>query len=194
MLSRKAIRVVIAVPAAIASLALTGPATASDAARAHAARSPHAVAAASPQCSGASTRGGGAQQEHAILCLINAERDRVGAPRLRLSRALSRAAGRHARDMTRRDFFDHTSPGGETPTTRAKRAGYNPATISENIAFGTGSWGTPAGTIAQWLDSPPHRRAMLSRGVRDLGVGAVSGSPLDGVSGGVTVAADFGRR
>ena len=141
-----------------------------------------------------SSNGSGRRQQHAILCLINVERSRAGVPRLRLNGALSRAAERHARDMTRRDYFAHTSPSGVTPMARVKRAGYNPSTLAENIAFGTGSWGTPAGTISQWLDSPPHRRAMLSSGVRDLGIGAASGSPLPGVSGGTTVTADFGRR
>ena len=153
-----------------------------------------AIAAASPQCRHATDSGAGRRQERTILCLVNAARARAGVGRLSRSGALARAAERHARDMTRRDFFQHVTPDGVTPGVRAHRAGYSYSMLAENLAFGTGSWGTPAGTIAQWMDSPGHRRAMLSRDLRELGVGAVTGSPLSGVNGGVTVAAVFGRR
>lgn len=195
MLSKHAIPVAVVVCAALA--VLSAPTLASgdqSSPLARAARSPVAVAAASPQCSGATASGAGRRQEHTILCLINAERRRVGVPRLERSGALARAAERHSRDMTRRNYFSHTSPSGATPRQRARRAGYSPAMIGENLAFGTGAWGTPAGTVAQWLDSPGHRRVMLSPDVRDLGVGAVSGSPMADFDGGTTVAAVFGRR
>lgn len=195
MLSRHAIRAVLCAGSALVALSLPGTASArAQDSQAHAASSAVAVAAAFPECRHATQAGAGRAQEHTILCLINAERRRAGVPRLRRSRALSRAAERHARDMTRRNYFDHVSPSGATPMARALRAGYAATTLAENLAFGTGSWGTPAGAIAQWLDSPGHRRAMLSPEVRELGVGAVSGSPLSDVNGGVTVAAEFGRR
>ncbi len=195
MLSRLAIHVVIAVgttSAAFGSPALA--ASSQDGPVANGARSAAAIAAASPECRGATISGSGDRQEHTILCLINAARAQAGVPRLRRSRALARAAERHARDMTRRDYFDHASPEGTTPDGRAARAGYDSSLIAENLAFGTGSWGTPAGAVAQWLGSAPHRRALLDRRARDLGIGAADGSPLRGAHGGTTVAAMFGRR
>ena len=190
-----AIRAALSGRAALSALCLAGLARAALLLpEASAARSAKAVAAAAPQCRNATQAGAGRAQERTILCLINAERARAGVSRLRRNGALARAAERHARDMTRRDYFAHVSPSGATPLARAIRAGYGAATLAENLAFGTGSWGTPAGAVAQWLDSPGHRRAMLSPAVRELGVGAVSGSPMAGVSGGVTVAAEFGRR
>ena len=195
MLPWHAIRARSCVCAALLALSSLGAASAqARAPRAHVASSAVAVAASAPECRNATQAGGGRGQEHTILCLINAERSRAGVPRLRRSGALARAAERHARDMTRRNYFDHVSPSGATPMTRVRDAGYRATTVAENIAFGTGSWGTPAGTIAQWLDSPGHRHAMLSPDVRELGVGAVSGSPMSNVDGGLTVTADFGDR
>ena len=157
---------------------LCSPAAARSAAPAiaHAASSATAVSAAAPECRGATASGAGSRREHTIVCLINALRSRHGLRRMHKSAALARAARRHARDMARRDYFDHHSPEGTTPLARAQRAGYRPRRLAENLAWGTGSWGTPAGTVAQWLDSPGHRRAMLDPRLRDLGIGAVAGS------------------
>jgi uncharacterized protein YkwD len=195
MLRRHATTVVLSAGAAAAALCLPAPASSADAGpAARAARTPVAVAAASPECRHATDVGVGRRQEHTILCLVNAARRRAGVARLSRNGRLARAAERHARDMTRRDFFQHVTPDGVTPMARARRAGYDASMLAENLAFGTGSWSTPAGTVAQWLDSPGHRRAMLAPGVREIGVGAVSGSPLSDVGGGVTVAAVFARR
>ena len=97
--------------------------------------------------------------------------------------------------MVRRGYFDHRSPGGSSPSSRAADAGYNGVTIAENLAFGTGSWGTPAGTVAQWLGSPPHRAALFSPRLRDIGIGVADGCPSAGFRDvGTTVAATLGRR
>ena len=77
---------------------------------------------------------------------------------------------------------------------RAHRAGYDYSMLGENLAWGSGYWSTPAGTVKQWLGSPAHRRTMLKPRVRELGVGVASGVPTRGVRRGATVAALFGRR
>lgn len=155
---------------------------------------PTAQPAGARACAGAYSQGDAARETHAIRCLLNIERSRMGLVRLRSSGKLQTAARRHARDMVRRDFFDHTSPGGSTPARRAKRAGYPGRRIGETIAWGVGSWSTAAGTVSRWMGSAGHRRAILDPGMRDLGVGVASGSPLAGERGGETVTADFGSR
>ena len=107
---------------------------------------------------------GGKRAAHTIVCLINAQRTRHGVPRLQPSGDLARAAraARSRHGATR--LLRPRSPGGSSPVPRAPRTPATTAvTIAENLAFGTGSWGTPAGTVAQWLGSPPHRAALFAR-------------------------------
>jgi uncharacterized protein YkwD len=153
---------------------------------------PRAHAAA--RCSGTHTAGASRRQERAILCLVNRQRARYGLRRLRSRRTLAVAAERHARDMARHNYFAHYGRNGSSPRSRVRRAGYRCKTVGENLAYGRGHPGTPAGIVAMWMASPPHRQTMLSPRVRDLGVGAVRGVPRPGFRGGVTVAAEFARR
>lgn len=130
----------------------------------------------------------------AIRCLINRERAERDLPSLRANAKLADAASDHSRDMVRRRFFDHVSPGGSTPARRVIRAGYDWTSLGETIAWGTGSKGTAAGTVARWMDSPPHRRILLEARLRDIGIGVAHGAPVRGAWGGTTVTADLGRR
>jgi uncharacterized protein YkwD len=130
----------------------------------------------------------------AIRCLINRERSERDLPLLRADERLADAAADHSRDMVRRRFFDHVSPGGSTPGRRVTRAGYGWTSLGETIAWGTGSKGSPAGTVERWMDSPPHRRILLEAKLRDIGIGVARGAPMRGASGGTTVTADLGRR
>ncbi len=135
-----------------------------------------------------------AQHARAVRCLVNAERVRRHLPRLRADGHLADAAAAHARDMVRRDYFDHTGPGGSTPERRVRSAGYAFRSLGETIAWGSGSYGTPASTVARWMASPPHRRILLESRLRDIGVGVARGAPAPDGGGGLTVVADLGRK
>jgi uncharacterized protein YkwD len=153
--------------------------------------------AAEATCPGASARvaqAGPAEQERAIRCLVNRERDRRDLPRLRADERLASAAAGHSRDMVRRGFFDHTSPGGSTPARRARRAGYPWRSIGETIAWGSGPYATAASTVERWIDSPGHREILLHPGLREIGVGVAVGAPVAGQRGGATATALLGRR
>jgi uncharacterized protein YkwD len=152
------------------------------------------AASAAAACPGANATSGIARRERAVRCLMNRERTSRGLPALRPSGRLALAARRHSRDMVRRRYFDHTSRDGRGPGERITRAGYRWSAYAENIAYGTGRPGTPAGTVRRWMDSPGHRANILSRAVRDVGVGIAGAVPVRGVRGGTTVTADFGRR
>jgi uncharacterized protein YkwD len=136
--------------------------------------------------------------DRAILCLLDAQRAAHGLPPLRASGALGRAAARYAHTMARRRFFSHVSPSGSTPVSRIARTSYlrHAATwaLGEDIAWGTGADATPAGVVAAWMASPPHRRNILDPSFRDVGIGAARGAPVRGVRGGATFVADFGVR
>jgi uncharacterized protein YkwD len=116
----------------------------------------------------------------ALLCLVNRKRSAEGLNALRLDRKLQRAAGRHARDMVRHDYFAHQRPGGPDLTTRLERVNWHGTSWGETIAYGCGSSSSPRATLRNWLDSPPHRAVILSgtyeRGGLGLGAEAPCGS------------------
>ena len=125
-------------------------------------------------------------------------RARHDVRRLRTDGQLDEAAARHAADMFERRYFSHVSPGGGDLTDRAKRAGYALRRCSwrvgEVLAWGVGPRATAAGTVAAWMDSPGHRRILVSGRYREVGIGLVAGTPFDEYPSGVTVAAVLGRR
>jgi uncharacterized protein YkwD len=96
--------------------------------------------------------------------------------------------------MVSRKVFAHDRRG---LIRRIKRVGYmrnhRRWAIGENIAWGQGSAGNPAEIVKSWMNSPPHRRNILSRKFRQIGIGVAPGAPVAGSSG-TTYATDFGVR
>ena len=133
----------------------------------------------------------------AILCLHNQVRAEHRLPALRENRRLRKAAVSHATDMVRNGYFEHTTPEGTTMVDRILRARYVREdagwALGENLAWGTGSLGTPRGAVQSWMDSPGHRANILKRSYRELGVGVVLGVPVSDAAG-ATYTVDFGVR
>jgi uncharacterized protein YkwD len=134
----------------------------------------------------------------ALLCEMDRVRADGDARQLRPDARLDLAAARHATDMYERRYFSHVSPGGGDLADRAGRAGYALRRCSwrvgEVLAWGVGARSTAAGTVRAWMDSPEHRRILISRRYRELGLGLQAGTPFDAFPVGVTVAALLGRR
>jgi uncharacterized protein YkwD len=134
---------------------------------------------------------------HSTLCLLNAKRSKRGQRKLRLSKKLSRAARRHARDMARRNYFSHNSPNGSSFLDRIRRTGYLRGArmwmVGENLAWGSGSRSSPRLTVRAWMRSPGHRRNILTRRFRHIGIGIAFGAPTNvGGSPAATYATEFG--
>jgi uncharacterized protein YkwD len=131
----------------------------------------------------------------AILCLHNKVRAEHGLPSLRENKRLRKAAIAHSKDMVRDGFFEHTTPEGVTMVDRILRAKYvredQGWALGENLAWGTGSLGTPRGAVDSWMDSPGHRANLLKRSFRDVGIGIVLGVPVSDAAG-ATYTVDFG--
>jgi len=150
-------------------------------------------------CAGADLRPGPGDApafEHSVVCLINAERAKFDRGPLENDWRLARAAESHATDMVLRDYFSHESPAGADVADRLRRVGYLPEhrvwMAGEILAWGVLWRSTPRATVQAWLDSPPHRKAMLQPGFRQIGAGAKWGNPVRHDYDGVTVAVDFG--
>jgi len=130
----------------------------------------------------------------ATLCLLNAERSARGLRKLRSDARLALAARRHARDMVSRHYFAHQSKSGATFVKRIKRTGWHRErrswTVGENIGYGTGELATPRSMVRGWMRSSGHRKNILARQFRVVGIGVALGSPDGGK--GATYATDFG--
>ena len=136
--------------------------------------------------------------EAALLKLINNARKSRGLAVVRIVRPLDRAALAHSRDMIARDYFSHSSLAGATVAARARRAGYSTSgcsrwSVGEVIALGSGSKSRPRSVFRAWMRSGGHRKVILARNWRDVGVGCARGR-YKGVSGVVVYTVDFGRR
>ncbi len=127
------------------------------------------------------------------LCLLNRERAQRGLRPLRLSPSLSQASAAHSRNMVRKRFFEHGNFVARILNARyvTRRQAW---ALGENIAWGTGSLGTPAQTVRAWMQSPGHRANILSRRFRDIGIGIALGAPavVHASSGAATYTTDFG--
>jgi uncharacterized protein YkwD len=163
---------------------------------------PAAASAASP-CAGADltpTAENVDQARAATLCLLNRERTRRGLKRLSESPQLRKSAQAFSKAMVRESFFDHVSPGGSTLLSRVRRGtaylkNVRAFALGENIAWGSGEFATPAETMDGWMHSAGHRRNILNRRFRHIGIGITPGAPED-VQGmpAATYATDFGCR
>jgi uncharacterized protein YkwD len=132
----------------------------------------------------------------ALRCLVNVERADHGLPALRSNARLNVAADRHSTDMVARQYFAHVSPEGASVTDRVRQTGYlggsHDWALGEDIGWGTGSASTPASIFRAFMNSPPHRRVILDRDFRQIGVGVASGVPVAGQGAGATFVLDFG--
>jgi uncharacterized protein YkwD len=106
-----------------------------------------------------------------VLRGINAERAKHGLRPLRLAPSLKRVAGSHARYMARVKRLQHESADGTSATRRIRRA-MRLRRTGEAIAFAA----TARALVKSWMASPPHRRLLLSRSFRVVGVGVARGS------------------
>lgn len=103
-----------------------------------------------------------------ILDGVNAFRARHGLDPLVEHEALSEIAQSHSEDMAARDFFAHDTPDGISVADRARGAGYKYRAVGENIAAGMRR---PSRAVEGWINSPPHREAMLDPEYREAGIG-----------------------
>jgi uncharacterized protein YkwD len=133
------------------------------------------------------------QAQRSTLCLLNGVRRAHGLRALSRNDKLDLASRRHAKDMVANKYFAHGDFAGRIRATNYL-AGARSWYIGENIAWGTGSFGTPAGIVNSWMNSPPHRHNILLPNFQEIGIGIARGVPRPGLSGGGTYVTDFGTR
>jgi uncharacterized protein YkwD len=135
----------------------------------------------------------------ATLCLIDQVRLANHLSALRANRQLQAVAMSQVRSMVRLDYFSDNRPSGATPLRLilATRYGQNFPSVStaENIGWGTQVEATPAQMVAGWMQSPPHREAILTGEFRELGIAAAAAAPATLAQGqrGATYALELAR-
>ena len=116
---------------------------------------------------------------------MNRVRAQHGLGALRFDSHLQRAARAHSREMVASNTFSHGAFG-----SRMLQFAVTGSVAGENLAWGTGSRGTPRGIVASWLASPEHRANLLRPSFVRVGVGDLRSSFL-GHRGAQVVTADF---
>jgi uncharacterized protein YkwD len=150
---------------------------------------PVGVSDAQDACVGATTVPNDDAARHtatrAVLCLINRVRVANGLRRVRRSPMLGAAARAHSEDMVQRKYFGHAGPRGDTLDDRVRRSGYAAAhpRYAAGEALAWGSFSSPEILVRALLQSPEHRRILLDRRAREVGLGLTLGAPRDGVDG-----------
>lgn len=138
--------------------------------------------------------------EQGVLTDINAFRRDHGLSPLRLSAKLAAAARSHSGEMAERGYFSHDSANGASFDRRIARyysfRGARYWSVGENLL-----WSSPdvdaSGALNMWLNSPPHRKILLTARWREVGLSAVHVTSAPGTYAGrevTIVTADFGVR
>ena len=112
--------------------------------------------------------------KEAVVSLTNNVRTRNGLGTLSENRLLDTVAEQRAKDMLEKQYFAHVSPTGEQASDLAQRTGYRYKIIAENIA--SGIFLTNQKIIDGWMQSPGHRKNILSPDVKEVGVSVMKGS------------------
>jgi uncharacterized protein YkwD len=140
------------------------------------------------------------QLESQVLGELNAIRLAHGLAPLRLSRPLSTAADSHSRAMGTYGFFGHSSRDGSVFWKRVQRfyaqGSYGNWSVGENLLWSTTGLDASR-ALKLWMESPSHRRNILTARWREVGLSAVTVPAAPGVFGGrdvVIITSDFGVR
>jgi uncharacterized protein YkwD len=119
----------------------------------------------------ASTSAPPTAQEQSMRCMTDFARARAGLGKLDDSQQLDLSAEEKGADVLRCDSFSHTACGREF-TYWIGQAGYLSESCwhaGENLAWGTGTYGTVRSIFQAWMRSPGHRHNILGD-YEDLGL------------------------
>jgi uncharacterized protein YkwD len=131
----------------------------------------------------------------AMQCLTNYARGQQSLPPLQLSSTLNAAGQAKLTTDLSCGEFSHTPCGQPFDAVFAAYVqGATSYQIGENIAWGTGSFGTPRQTMNGWLHSTGHRENILTAAYAELGVGYLPGQTFQGWSGATLWSQEFGLR
>jgi uncharacterized protein YkwD len=136
-----------------------------------------------------------ATAQAAMQCLTNYARTQQGLPPLQLNATLNAAGQAKLKSDISCADFSHTPCGQPFDTVFAAYVqGATSYQIGENIAWGTGSYGTPRQAMNGWVHSAGHRENILTAAYAELGIGYLPGQTFQGYDGATLWSQEFGLR
>jgi len=108
--------------------------------------------------------------ENQVAALVNHERVKAGLLPLTVNEQISAIARVKCQDMRDYGYCGHQSPKYGSPFDMLDNLGVNYSYAAENVARGQRS---PQEVMDGWMNSPSHRRAILSGNYKELGVGFI---------------------
>ncbi|NUR78136.1 MAG: CAP domain-containing protein [Thermoleophilia bacterium] len=138
--------------------------------------------------------------ESGVLADLNQIRAQHGLKPLGISARLTAAAAQHSREMGADGYFQHESHDGTAFWKRIGRyygsTGYGYWSVGENLL-----WSSPqvdaSGALNLWMNSPEHRKNILTPRWREIGISALHFASAPGTYKGLEVTiitTDFGVR
>lgn len=106
--------------------------------------------------------------ENKVLELVNAERAKQGLQPLEMDESVRSVARLKSQDMSKNNYFSHTSPTYGTPFEMLKKYGISYKSAGENIAQG---YQTPEQVVQGWMNSSGHRANILNASYTHIGIG-----------------------
>lgn len=103
----------------------------------------------------------------------NKHRSQNKVAELTLNKALSEAARTKLDSMFAKQYFEHVSPDGIGPANLVDNIGYQYIRVGENLALG--NYQNDTDLVQAWMDSPGHRRNILSQGFSEIGIAVGQG-------------------
>ena len=114
--------------------------------------------------------------ESGVLQQLNKIRADHGLQPVRLSARLTAAAGQHSREMAVDGYFEHESNDGTAFWRRIARfytaGGFGYWSVGENLLWSSPDV-DPSKAVELWMNSPEHRKNILTARWREIGVSAV---------------------
>lgn len=130
----------------------------------------------------------------AMLCMVNFARGKNRLKRFRNKSPLNWSATRKAKDISRCTFSHFAC--NRSFDFWIRRSGYVKRSVratGENIAWGSGHMGNVRSIFVAWMKSSGHRRAILSPGYSEVGVGVTNGR-VQGIDGARAWVLHFGEK
>ncbi len=112
-----------------------------------------------------------------IACTNRARQETSGMPPLSENLSLNEIAKQRLDDMLRKQYFAHVSPSGDSASEVAQRTGYAYKYLGENLVMGY--FATVDKMVQTWMQSPSHRKNILTDKCSEIGV-AVGKGVMDG--------------
>jgi uncharacterized protein YkwD len=138
--------------------------------------------------------------ESGVLSQLNKIRAQHGLLPVRINARLTAAAAQHSKDMGAAGYFAHNSNDGTAFWKRIGKwyasNGYGYWSVGENLLWSSPEV-DPVGAMQLWMNSPEHRKNILTARWREIGISAVHFNAAPGTYKGLEVTiitTDFGIR